>query len=94
MCGFHMKDTIKRFHDFDFQGKDYFESAFIATKKNNPLVDKWNFILNKYWDNRQESIGIYENPMFESGPKRDEYHGHDANYFTIMFTLRYLIGKD
>lgn len=40
MCGYYLPNKIKKFRDYDFQGKDYFESAFIATKKNNPLIEK------------------------------------------------------
>jgi hypothetical protein len=52
MCGYYLADKVKKWNDFDFKGTDYLESAFIATKKHNPLVEKWSFILNKYWDNR------------------------------------------
>jgi hypothetical protein len=38
LCGVYLKDNILKFHDYDFEGKDFFESAFIATKLNNPLI--------------------------------------------------------
>ena len=54
MCGFYQNDKIEKWKDFYFEkGEDFFESAFIASKKNNPIIDKWHFILNKYWDNRK-----------------------------------------
>ena len=49
MCGFYLQDKIEKWNDFYFEkGEDYFENSFIATKKNNPLVEKWHFILRKY----------------------------------------------
>ena len=47
MCGFYMPNMIEKWYDYDFKnGEDYFENAFIAVKKNNPLIDKWHFVMN------------------------------------------------
>jgi hypothetical protein len=32
--------------------------------------------------------------MFARTPKKAEYYDHDANYFTIMYTMRKLVGED
>lgn len=38
------------------KGDDYFESWFIASSKNNPIIEKWHFVLKKFWDGRTESV--------------------------------------
>lgn len=94
LCGVYLQDYIKKFSDYDFQGKDFFESAFVATKTNNPLIEKWSFILNRYWDNRRVSTNIFEHEIFKNAPKANEFNNKDGNYFTIHYSLRRLIGGD
>ena len=60
MCGFYFPNMIEKWKDYDFFDKnnsnsrnDYFESSFIASKKNNPLVDKWHYVLKTFWNNRK-----------------------------------------
>ncbi len=46
MCGFYL-NRIGKWNDYPFEnGVDYFENSFIITKSNNPLIDKWHFIMN------------------------------------------------
>jgi hypothetical protein len=47
MCGFWL-GLIDNWPDYKFNGIDYFENSFIAVKKNNPLIEKWHFLMKLY----------------------------------------------
>jgi|LauGreDrversion4_2_1035121.scaffolds.fasta_scaffold974850_1 mannosyltransferase OCH1-like enzyme len=56
MCGFWQPKAIPIGKDYVFKDRDdYFENWFIATTKNNPIIEKWHFLVKKYWDNRKIS---------------------------------------
>ena len=49
MCGFYLPRQIIPWNDYKFEkGEDYFENSFIASKLNNPIIEKWHFLM-KYF---------------------------------------------
>ncbi len=49
LCGFYMPFNIAKGTDYFFEkGDDYWENWFIATTKNNPVIEKWHFIFKSY----------------------------------------------
>ena len=63
LCGFYYYNLIGKSvpGEYYFNDKnDYFENWFIATKSNNPLVEKWQFVIKKFWDNRKNGLGILD----------------------------------
>ena len=49
MCGFYFPNRLNITKEYDiFNNTEFFESAFIASKKNNPILEKWNYILKLY----------------------------------------------
>ena len=92
MCGFYLDDKIERWNDYFFdKGQDFFESAFIASKKNNPLIRKWHYILKEYWNNRIHlDKEILNHPLFKDLPRKF----FSADYLTIHVAFRKIIGQD
>ena len=82
---------VKKGKDYFFeQGDDYWENWFIATTKNNPIIDKWHFVLNKFWSNRKNGDGILETEMFKNIPRPF----YMENYLTMHVSFRKIIGDD
>ena len=52
LCGAYNKNWHSTWNVYDFKGIDFLEVAFLASKKNNPFMDKWYYIIKKYWDHR------------------------------------------
>lgn len=92
MCGFYQAERIEKWNDYYFsKGEDFFESAFIASKKNNPIIDKWHLVLKTFWNNRRSlDHDILNHELFKQLPRRFDI----AYYVTIHVAFRKLIGQD
>jgi hypothetical protein len=90
MCGFYLPGKIEKWKDYNFEkGEDFFESAFIASKKNNPIIAKWHLVLKEYWNNRVYlDKNILNHELFKDLPR----NFFSADYLTIHVSLRKLLG--
>ena len=78
-----------------YDGKDYFENWFIATRKDNPFMKQWHKVFRQYWNDRTETgDAITEHPLFDhlDLSNFDEENGwNSGNYLTQHVAFRKVI---
>jgi Capsular polysaccharide synthesis protein len=76
--------------------RDYFESWFIATRRDNELVDLWHQVFVDYWSDRTVSSASWAHPLFASVDLSNfKRYGKDfRNYLLAHIAFRRVIEHD
>ena len=49
----------------EHKGRDFVESWFLATRKNNPFFMKWRDLFKELFHNRLETEGLLQHPLYQ-----------------------------
>jgi hypothetical protein len=79
-----------RSHSRD-QGKDVFETWFIACKQGSHLVKRWHEVYSRLWNDRYTNSGILEDPLFEDVDRKNI---DNPQYLNCCLSFQALIQKE
>ena len=76
--------------------KDYFESWFIAARRDNAFLDEWHRVFVAYWNDRIVSSASWAHPLFESLDLSNfNRYGKDfRNYLLAHIAFRRVLEHD